>query len=255
VFGFFGGNPVSILEGRVSRVILRGVEAGGGTVFEKTGLTSLQGVVHQGGKPVGGAAVQIFLDAARYFRGPGYASAMTDGEGRFTIDLPPGRYYVVARHRKTAARVGPLNVGDLYGYYPDNPVYLEEGVSATLELPLLTVEKEPSEALMEATVGSVLRGRVTDPGGAPVEGVFACLYTSPEPMGRPAFASEATDGRGRFQIRVTEGGDHWLVARRDIGRPLGPDDYVAFYRGTEGHRLTVEPGRDVAGLEIIWEER
>ncbi len=255
IYGFFGGNPVTVLPDVVSQVVLRGVAWKGGTVLAPGDATSIEGTAHLDGAPVAGGLVQVFLDAATRFKGPGYASAATDAGGRFTVDLPPGRYYVIARRRRGTERIGPLNVGDQYAWYPGNPVLLPEGRKAVIDLPYLEVEKDPARVLSEASRGTMVRGTVRDARGRPLAGVWVCLYLKPEPMGMPAFASEATDAEGRFTIRVTAAGPYYLVARAAIGRPLEPNEYVAFYRGPSGHLLTVEAGRDVAGIELVWEGR
>jgi len=252
LYGFFGGNPVGVTRDRVSEVILRGVAVSGGTVFRDSDRTSMEGKAHLEGKPLAGAVVQVFLDASGRLRGPSFAVAVTDDQGRFVMDLSPGRYFVVARRRKDAGRVGPLRIGDHYAYYPGNPIYLSGGQAAVIDLPFLSVSRDPSEALVEATVGTLVSGSVVDGNGDPVQGVFACLYGTSEPLGKPSFVSEHTDSAGAFSMQVTEAGEYYLVARKEIGRPLEPGEYMAFYQGPRGHLLAVDSGKDRSGLVIVW---
>lgn len=254
LFGFFGGNPVSVVPDQPSRVVLRGVRWAGRTEFPDSETSFIEGLARIDGEPASGAVVQVFLDASSHLRGPAYAMTRTDEDGRFSLDLPPGRYFLVARERRGEGRIGPLGVGDEYAYYPGNPIYLREGKKAVVDLPFLRVARDTKEALREAARGPRVSGRVTYGDGSPVRGVYACLYTGPEPMGMPAFVSGKTGEDGGFVVRVTGGGIYYLVARSAIGRPLEQGEYVAFYKGEAGHRILVETGKDTADLVILWEE-
>jgi hypothetical protein len=251
--GFFGGNPVTVRADMVSRVAFRGVNWSGKTIFRDAEDTGLEGLALQDGRPVPGAVVQVFLDAAGHFRGPGYATAPVGADGRFHLPLPPGRYYVLARVRRGEGKTGPLRIGDRYAWYPGNPLYLPEGKMAEVELSFLEVEKDPSRVIGEASHAVEVSGSVLDGGGRPVTGAYACLYESPEPLGQPVFVSDPTDATGAFTVRVTRPGDYWLVVRLEIGRPLVTNEYVAFFRGAEGHRLSVREGKNLGGLKILWE--
>ncbi len=248
--GFFGGNPVTVRQDGVSKVVIRGLRWSGGPTREP-GDPGIVGTARQGGTPVGEGVVQVFLDSSSNFKGPGYAMATISPDGSFSLPLEPGTYFLIARQRQGTGRMGPLRAGDRYCWYPGNPVRVEPGMRTRVELPFLGVERDPGQVLAEASGGVVVSGRV-ERGGRGAPGLFACLYRTPEPLGMPAYVSDPTDAAGAFRIRVTEPGTYYLVARGGIGRPLESGEYVAFPRGPGGHRLEVGD-RDLTGLIIPWE--
>jgi hypothetical protein len=248
--GFFGGNPISVREGATSKVVIRGLRWAGRSEQEP-GEPGIGGMARQGNRPLGEGVVQVFLDSSSNFKGPGFAMATIGADGAFFLPLEPGTYYLVARQRQGAGRMGPLKAGDRYAWYPGNPVTVEPGMRTLVDLPFLGVERDPGQVLAEASGGIIVSGRVTR-GDRGVAGLFACLYRTPEPLGMPAYVSDPTGSDGAFDIRVTEPGTYYLIARGSIGKPLAGGEYVAFARGPGGHRVEVG-GRDLGGLSIPWE--
>jgi hypothetical protein len=253
LFAVFGGNPVTVREGMTSQVVLRAFPWRAGSLERGTGATGVEGRALFGGEPLAGATVQVFLDAGTGFRGPGYALARTDPEGRFSIPLTRGRYYLVARRRMGTDRVGPLKPGDRHAWYPGNPFFLDEGETLVLDLPFLEVEKDPAAVLAEASGGTTVAGRIVGADGKPIPGRYACLYGTPEPLGMPLHVSGPSSADGSFSLRVSRPGVYHLVVRGSIGEPLRPGEYLAFWKGPQGSRLTLTEGGHVEGLEVRWE--
>ena len=80
----------------------------------KTGITG-QVVLKEGGAPLADAYVNIYPDATSNLLGPSqFISSPTDALGRYTLEVPPGTYYVVARKRVSGQPSGPLSPGDFY---------------------------------------------------------------------------------------------------------------------------------------------
>ncbi|HEX9191753.1 MAG TPA: carboxypeptidase-like regulatory domain-containing protein, partial [Candidatus Deferrimicrobiaceae bacterium] len=101
-YAYFGGNPVYVEKGG-GREFFVGVEefasppAG---VGEPAAGTGVAGRVAADGAPAEGASVYAYHRTESAFRDLGFAvSAPTAPDGSFVLDLPPGRYYILARRR------------------------------------------------------------------------------------------------------------------------------------------------------------
>ena len=257
VFAFSGQNPVRIDSG--ARWL--GMKAVPADVPEvrpgKPGEGAVvSGEVVSGGAPVEDAYVYVYSSPDSLFKGMGIAmSPPTGPDGAFEIgNLPESGYYLVARRREGGGMTGPLEKGDLYGFYPGNPVYLKDATVTRLRMEL--VEKEKALAYSEVTsgTGTVLRGRIVDRGGRPQAGVYAFVYDD-RVFGhqRPFGHSGRTGTDGTFAIYLDRPGTFYLGARENFGNSPKPGERFGFYDGTPDHAVTAVPGKAVEGLTIIVE--
>lgn len=256
VFAFSGQNPVRVEKG--SRWLgMKAVRAVSPEVVPgPPGGAAVEGMVLFGGMAVEGAYVYVYPSPGGLLKGMGIAmSPPTGPDGKFAVEnLPESAYYLVARRRGTGGMTGPLEKGDLYGFYPGNPVYLREG--AVTRIVLETVEKEKPLTYSEVTSGTetVLRGRVVDRRGEPQSGVYAFVYDD-RVFGhrRPYGHSGRTGPDGAFAIYLDRGGVFYLGARENFGDSPKPGERLGFYAGTPDHALRVEAGRPVDGLVVVVE--
>ena len=87
-----------------------------------TGITGL--VVDAAGAPVNEATVYAYRSARSGLRGPADFAAASDSDGRYLLDLAPGRYHLVARLRSGGNDSGPPRPGDAWALPAVNPVSL-----------------------------------------------------------------------------------------------------------------------------------
>ena len=254
VFAFSGQNPVGVAgDGRWLGMKAVARETATAAPSAARG-TALEGTVHFGGNPVEGASVYVYAGPDGLFKGMGVAmSPPTGPDGVFAVDgLPESAYYLVARRRGAGGATGPLEKGDLYGYYPGNPVYVRDG--AVTRVAIETVEKEKALSYAEVTSGTetVLRGRVVDRSGAPQAGVYAFVYDD-RVFGhqRPYAHSGRTGADGAFAIYLDRGGVFYLGARENFGNSPRPGERFGFYDGTPDHAVEAAPGRGAAELTIV----
>ena len=257
VFAFSGQNPVRVESG--ARWL--GMKAVPAEVPSTRPGVSGRGAVVRGevatrGEPVENAYVYVYSGSESLFKGMGIAiSTPTGPDGRFEIEnLPESAYFLVARRRGAGGMTGPLDRGDLYGFYPGNPVYLKEGAETLVRLEL--VEKEKALSYSEVTSGTetVLRGRVVDRGGRPQAGVYAFVYDD-RVFGhqRPYGHSGRTGADGTFAIYLDRPGTFYLGARENFGNSPKPGERFGFYDGTPDHAVMAGAGRAVEGLTITVE--
>ncbi|WP_303722705.1 carboxypeptidase-like regulatory domain-containing protein, partial [Malonomonas rubra] len=87
------------------------------TYLDGNGKSGITGKVFlkQEGQPLSGAYVNVYPNHAPNLLGPStYISSPTDASGNYRIDVPPGKYFVVARKRLNGMATGPINPGDFF---------------------------------------------------------------------------------------------------------------------------------------------
>lgn len=257
VFAFSGQNPVRIGSG--TRWL--GMKAVPADVPEVRLGKPGEGAVVSGevffrGAPVENAYVYVYSSPDSLFKGMGIAmSPPTGPDGAFEVgNLPESTYYLVARRREGGGMTGPLEKGDLYGFYPGNPVYARDGVVTVVRMDLVEKEKTLAYSEVASGTGTVLRGRVVDRGGRPQAGVYAFVYDD-RVFGhqRPFGHSGRTGPDGTFAIYLDRPGTFFLGARENFGNSPKPGERFGFYDGTPDHAVTAVSGKAVEGLTIVVE--
>lgn len=258
-YAYFGGNPVFVGREGGAREFFVGIEefaappAPGG---EPEGGTGVAGRVISGGVPVEGAHVYAYLRTDSSFRDLGFAASVpTASDGSFVMDLPPGEYHLLARKRATGAVAGPMRKGDLFGYYPGNPVSVRPGGYLLLSIPatVLKLRNTPSWSGQYKGV-ALLEGKIVGNDGKPRAGVHAALYDNPDLLNRPVFLSDATGPDGIFRLPVPVAGTYYLGARSGYGGAPGPGDLYGRFEGNAAHSVTFHEGDHLAGIVITVNE-
>ena len=224
---------------------------------EKTGVSGL--ITYQG-EPVSRAFIYIYTETDAGLTGPSYGEAVqADKEGRFTINLPVGRYSLVARKRADGSRSGALAPGDLNATYPGNPVDIRSGeILALNDFALTKVDAEvhaqrQADGVFTKTE-TLLRGQVVDADDLPVSDVFVFAYLDSRMVGKPVHMSVPTGADGNFSLFLSDGGTYYIGARSAFGGPLEPGEWVGTFDGQADHSVTVTRGsNDELGTIIVKE--
>lgn len=257
-FAFCGRNPLTVGEEKVWAG-LQAVPATPATwrLYDDAYSAAIEGKVTYGGEPLAGAYVYLYLDVDEDLKGQGYRlSQPTAADGSFSFDgLPESDYFLVARKREGAGRVGPVLEGDLLAIYPGNPLRALAGKTAVVELAAVRKVKESagSETFARAA-GLVVRGVVTDVKSRPVAGVHVFAYTD-RVIGhqRPTALSPPTGADGRFTVTLKQPGTYYLGARQLYGDSPAPGELFGMYDETADHGLTVTAGKSLDGVKIVVE--
>lgn len=259
-FAQCGRNPVSLRDDR--EPVWAGLQAVTVTPaqtrpYDDDYTAAIAGRVVQDGKPVAGAHVYLYLDVSEDLKGQGYRMSLpTDADGGFVFDgLPESNYYLVARKRQGGQKVGPVREGDLFGFYPANPLTARAGQVVEVALPVVAKLQDAadSETFGRAT-GPVLSGRVVDAAGQGVAGVHVFAYTD-RVIGhqRPAAISTPTGTDGRFTVNLPEAGTYYVGARQRYGDSPAPGELFGMYEETADHGLQIETGQVLEDLQIVVE--
>lgn len=243
------GNPYAVERGTtgVPAFNLREMGREGGLSVAADG--GISGRVTAAGREMGRTFVYVYTDAGSGLVGPSYGEAVqVDAGGAFRIDLPAGRYHLVARRRADGGRSGELAPGDLNGTYPGNPVTVRPGEHLVLgPFPLEAIDPAVNARRREqgtfAATGTAITGTVLDPQGEPVRGVHVFAYLDSRMVGKPVHISAPSDERGRFELHLGEGGTYFIGARSKYGGPLEPGEWVGTFDGRPDHAVTVAKGQ------------
>lgn len=257
IFGYYGPNPLQVRAGEEQTVAIRGLEGNLPPIPEAIGdvMGGIEGTVVTEGGPLAGADVTLYLDAASRFRGPPYLEVSTDERGRFDATISPGRYFLVIRKRTGGeGRFGPLEVGDHFGYYAYNPVFVGSGERLTLRVGAVEVLRRSGWAESSA-LRTRLSGTVRDAGGRPLAGYRVFLHSLPEMLSKPDFVSDPSGEEGRYEVWAEREGVFYLGARKEIGRAREEGEVVGYYEGSPDHSVTVVmDGREMEGLDVVVRE-
>ena len=253
-------NPIEV-TGQVHVVTpfaLREMGRDGGLVPEpQTGLT---GRLVYAGKPVSNGFVYVYTESASGLMGPSYGEAIrSDGDGRFRIDLPAGRFYLAARLRADGGRMGEPEVGDLNGTLPGNPVtvvsgrYHDIGDFALTRVDAVQREKRLAAGKFELTA-TRFEGQVVNRDGQPVDGIYVFAYLDSRMVGKPTHISAPTGDNGRYILNLGDGGTYYVGARSTYGGPLEPGEWVGTYDETADHAVQAESGKALTIADIVVRE-
>jgi len=212
----------------VAALLVAGCPARQGTV---------EGTATIDGAPAPGAEIQAFVKAGTERSGSPFLTVTARDDGSFSLPLPPGNYFLVAR--KTGRRDGRERT--YKGEFPANPVVARGGEATRgIAIPLV----EMSSGGFAARAGTGVGGAVFVD-GAPVQGAY--VYAYPDNVGTvrgPAYLAFARTGRdGRFLLPLREGA--FRIVARDKGgeNETGAMSGAGKSGGDEGIRVELSAGK------------
>lgn len=233
-----------------ARVVNKYVDDGG-----KTGIKG-RVVLKEGGEPLADAYVNIYPETFSNLLGPSqFISSPTAADGEYTLEVPPGTYYIVARKRTSGQPTGPLSPGDFYSEHQRIISTVVSGKVALVDIPV-AVMKAPmffKKAVVDMATDTGIRGVLVDRLGKPVPGAFATAYVNSDVRRVPDFVSTLTDPDGQFTLYLPEGGSYYIAARIhawDMPRPGEPYGRVG---GETPDPIQVNKGSFVEGMRIVME--
>ena len=191
----------------------------------------------------------------KYLRIPDVTTTI-DSDGKFSVAVAAGKYYLVMRKRADENTVGPPQDGDLQFYSRDKKGAARHFlVKAGMKTDIGTItestvfQKKPS--LHEKGM-TAIEGTVTDEQGLPVEGVRVFVYVSPEMKGKPQYASEGTGKDGKYLINVYEKGTYYLKARSHYGggKPSEGEFLGGYGKPAAPEVVQVKKGKIRSGVDI-----
>jgi hypothetical protein len=221
-------------------------QAAGVPGFMKERMGTLSGqVMTDDGLPVPGGVVSFF-DAkkgippliAEMHRIPDMIGRMGP-DGRFTVKLPPGSYYMGALIVTDPGRgPGPPQKGEKFYFAKDTSGGLRTFTLSTKEkIDAGVIIGAPPETFPSVENLVTIEGVLLKEDGKPFAGGVV-LVKSDMNNQRPDFVSQRTGEDGKFRIQLPSDTTYYLLGReRSVGRPV-PGSYV----GTYGSKSAISEG-------------
>jgi hypothetical protein len=181
-------------------------------------------------------------------------SPPTDANGVFEFPLPAGTYYLLARQRQSGGFAGPLRAGDYIGYFPANPLVVQEGQAAKIAIPMLEVPARVDRLAATLFGRTSIQGRILDAKGQPVAGIWVILYGDPMMLNRPLHVSQPSGPDGSFVLSFPRGGTYYLAARSQLGGTPQPGELYGRYAGSPDSAFQITAGQVREGIDIVVEE-
>ncbi|GAB4178523.1 MAG: hypothetical protein Tsb0017_15380 [Geothermobacteraceae bacterium] len=186
---------------------------------QKARTPSLSGRTMYAGKPASGVSVLAWpANSAGLVGEAPFRSTPSSADGRFALDLPPGRYFLMAR-------------GDgLFAWYGRNPVSIGTEPVAGLNIGLVP-EKPESGAPEPFIDGGIQAVLVAD--GKPVEGATLYVYvdTTTQLKGMGYVMVGPSDADGVVEATLPAGTYYLLARKRLDGAQVGPlhsGDFIGY---------------------------
>ncbi|MCX7990494.1 MAG: carboxypeptidase-like regulatory domain-containing protein [Proteobacteria bacterium] len=241
---FYSGAPVEVVSGGISYVGFNLIKVGKeGPIKRVKGDGGIYGEVFFEGKRLEKSYIYVYKDLKTGLRGPAYF-VYPSKDGSFSINLPDGKYYIIARKRAKGGMYGPVEEGDYFNFYYGNPVEIKKG-----QMKSVNIECVKRLSQLEEGVGfSEISGYVKDKNGNPVAGLFVLFYQSKNMQGKPLYISARTDSKGRYSMKVPKG-TYYLLARENIGGPPSSGEWYGQYK----EAITVKDSEKLDLINVIIE--
>ena len=108
-----------------------------------SGEAGVEGTLLYRDSPVGGAQVEVYLKGERDRSTLPFSVATTDEKGRYRIDLPPGRYFIIGKKKEETAG-GYVRM--LMAECPANPLEVAGGMKQVAAFSLREMGRDGGRA-------------------------------------------------------------------------------------------------------------
>jgi len=176
-------------------------------------------------------------------------------DGTYQLDLPPGKYYVVARKRASGLNYGPLYRGDWYDHSTaKQAIVVKKGKYAKCDFKLRQL-REPmffqGLTAAERRTDTGIRGKLINEEGEHIPGTFVMAFLNDDMQRVPDFTSSVTDDEGNYTMYLPRGGRYWIAARFGVMRVPKQGEPFAHYEGSSDHSIEVQGGQFLEGIDLI----
>jgi hypothetical protein len=195
----------------------------------------LEGRVTVDGQVVTGGVVFAYLSYPDVLAfKPFAASGATADDGSYSLDLPPGKYFVVAKKRAAGLTDGPLAVGDALSYNGSNPITVDPGgyvhvgfsLSRKIEAVAYRDGSDPATGSLEGII---------EYQGQPLEGAGLRIFLDGADLFRgQGYATAPPTGKsGAFRIDLLPESAFFLIVRKRAkgtgAGPIAEGDYFGYF--------------------------
>ncbi len=199
---------------------------------QSAGKSSISGTVF---KPMPQTYVYVYKEGMD-LKGPAFTDVITDSSGNYSVQLPPGKYFLVARMRKTGEVAGPVEVGDIKSEVIGPVTVTDKGEVIKTDIKVFEKKGESKDIAINVSAEekkTTISGYIFDADGKPVQNARVHVYDHVQMSERPKFVSSPTGPDGKYSIALPKGGTYYLAARDKFGGPPKVGDlYGRYDKGT-----------------------
>jgi hypothetical protein len=189
------------------------------------------------------------------------ALAITNDEGKFSLELAEGTYYLSTRKKSDGNAPGPPQDGDLYGLSLDKkgkPIKYTVKRGKTTDIGILrrasvfkSRAKKKSAGMTAMTGMAAISGMLKASDGSPLADAVVQVYANQDAKGKPIYVSHKTGKDGKYIVQVGQEGTYFLTVRAGYGggRPQ-TGDVLGIYGGETAQPVTVKKLSVTKGIDI-----
>ena len=172
-------------------------------------------------------------------------------DGRFTIGLVEGVYYIAVVKRLSGRTVGPPDPGDSFMCpRDDNGIPKSYAVKAGEVIDVGIISGTETFKGLSTEGVSGIEGVILDSDGKPVNGAAVLAFLTKGELQKPLFVSNLTDNDGKYFIRVAEG-IYYLKVRAGYGGGSPVEgEIIGDYGENKPDAVTVGKGQVKKGVNI-----
>lgn len=273
-FAYLGANPVHVGKENIWIAFMANEVKKPSYSTCSTGGPEVKGVVTYKGKPVKEASIAFYTLDTRKFKGIGYRTESVREDGAFQFSLPPNKYVIIARKTK-GNEIGPLENGDLYCYYPSNPLEVKADQTVSIKIPCypkanrtafaaspaIKANDYPTVEKLADTRTFGIKGKVASSNGKAVKGIYVLAYPV-DPANSEALSKTftgiheienvaRTDQNGNYFIPLDKDGNYAVIARSLLGSGTPKvDEVYGVYKHTFRKGVLFKKGQTIPNIDI-----
>jgi hypothetical protein len=175
-------------------------------------------------------AIVYVYEAGMDLRGPPLTQVKSSGlKSEFSIELPAGKYFFVARKRVSAEAIGLIVSGD-YKSEIVGPIEITKSGDIALDLTALRKIGDTKENIAsDVKSDTSFSGTILDSDEQPIAGIRIHVYDHIQMSERPKYVSDKTGPDGKYRMFIPEGGTYYIAARDKFGGPPKVGDLYGRY--------------------------
>lgn len=181
--------------------------------------------------------------------------ALTNDQGKFSLELAEGTYYLSSWKKAAGPAPGPPQDGDLHALSRDDkgaPVKYTVKRGLTTDNVILrqaSVFKSPTINI--STGMTAITGTLKTFDGAPIADAIVQVYANQEVRGKPSYVSYKTGKDGKYVVKIDQEGTYYITvrARYSGGRPENGEP-LGFYGGEAAQPVVVKKQSVTKDIDI-----
>lgn len=221
LYSLHSANPVTVVKGKWTGLTFQ-LSKVAGEKRARGESSAIKGRLTHKGEPASRAYLYFYNSAKGNFKGPADILQPVE-KGSFSVRVAPGKYFLIGRKRAKGGSTGPVEPGDLFSFYPLNPVTVGQGEEAEVEVELLERLEELVDDLNVSYKG--VKVKVVGEKGEPLGGRYVLAYPKKDRSGPPLATGGPTGPDGTVYLNAPKEAVYLRVRQELGGKPEEGESY------------------------------